>query len=81
MVTKESKKILRNLGGLIHDARISNGYSQSELAQKTGLSRYYISSIEHGGKNISLGVLRELAGALKFKSWKLLKKAESDVAA
>jgi transcriptional regulator with XRE-family HTH domain len=81
MVSKQSRKILRNLGEIIHDERISQGYSQNELAEKTGLSRYYISSIEHGGKNISLAVFRELAVALKAKSWRWLKKAEVDLAA
>jgi transcriptional regulator with XRE-family HTH domain len=81
MVSKQSRKILRHLGEIIHEERVVQGYSQSELAEKTGLSRYYISSIEHGGKNISLAVFREIAVALKAKTWRLLKKAEVDLAA
>ena len=76
MVSKQNKKILRNLGSLIHEERLSNGFSQSDLADKTGLSRYYISSIENGSKNISLAVLRDIANALRSKSWRMLKQAE-----
>ena len=81
MVSKQSRKILRHLGEMIHDERLAKGLSQSELADKTGLSRYYISSIEHGSKNISLAVFREIATALRTKSWRWLKKAETEVAA
>jgi transcriptional regulator with XRE-family HTH domain len=81
MVTRQSRKILRHVGEIIHDERVAQGYSQSELADKTGLSRYYISSIEYGGKNISLAVFREIALALKAKTWRWLKKAEADLVA
>ncbi len=81
MVSRNSKKILRHLGSMVHEERLNLGLSQSELAEKTGLSRYYISSIEHGTKNISIAVFRELAVALRAQSWKWLKKAESDLAA
>ncbi len=76
MVSRQNRKILRHLGAIIHDERIAQGYSQSDLAEKTGLSRYYIGSIEHGSKNISMAVFREIATALRAKSWRWLKEAE-----
>ena len=81
MVSKQNRRVLRHLGAIIHDERLTKGISQAALAEKTGLSRYYISSIEHGSKNISLAVFREIAGALKKQTWKWLKKAEEEVAA
>ncbi len=78
MVSRTNRKILRHLGAIIHEERLAQGYSQSELADKTGLSRYYIGSIEQGSKNISMAVFRELATALRAKSWRWLKEAEAD---
>ena len=77
MVSKQNRRILRNLGAKIHEERLAKGYSQSELAERTGLSRYYIGSIEHGSKNISLSVFRDIARALHGKSWRWLKDAEA----
>ena len=81
MVSKQNKKVLRFLGAKIHEERIARGYSQSELAERTGLSRYYIGSIEHGSKNISLSVFRDIARALHAKPWRWLKEIESEDAA
>ncbi len=77
MSEKSNQRVLKDLGKQIHERRIVQGYTQEELSVRSGLSRYYISSIERGSKNITIGVLRKLAAVLKVKGWQWLRKAES----
>jgi len=77
MAEKTNERVLKDLGKLIHERRVAEGFTQEELSQLSGLSRYYISSIERGSKNITVVVLRKLAGVLNMKSWQWLRKAES----
>jgi transcriptional regulator with XRE-family HTH domain len=68
--------VLKKLGSVIHDKRVAQGFSQEQLSKKTGISRYYISSIERGAKNVTIMILRRLASVLNLKSWELLQRAE-----
>jgi len=44
--------------------RTAKGISQEELAQRSGLHRTYVSSVERGERNISLANIAKLASAL-----------------
>ena len=45
--------------------RIKKGIKQYELADKAGISRYYLNTLENGrAKNPSIRVIKSLAGAL-----------------
>ena len=46
------------------DARIKAGLSQTELAEKTGISQADISRLENGTRNPSLALLKRLATAM-----------------
>ena len=46
MVTLMVKNILKNFGDNVREKRLEKGWSQEELAQKCGLHRTYIGSIE-----------------------------------
>lgn len=55
---------LEALGERIQTIRKNNGMSQKELADIAGLDRAYISALEHGKQNVTLGAVMKLAEAL-----------------
>ena len=56
--------ICRKFGNRVRELRITQGLSQEILAQKSGLHRTYIGSIERGERNISLENIQKIAQAL-----------------
>ena len=63
---------LRKLGLSLHEYRKMRGLSQQELADLADLDRAYISAVEHGKQNISIGAISKLAAALKISIEELL---------
>lgn len=63
---------LRRLGQALHEYRKMRGLSQQELADTADLDRAYISAVEHGKQNISIGAISKLATALKISIEELL---------
>ena len=63
---------LRKLGHSVHEHRKLKGMSQQELAQSSDLDRAYISAVEHGKQNISIGAIAKLARALEVSIEELL---------
>lgn len=63
---------LRLLGQRVHDLRESRRWSQRQLAEAAGLDRTYISAVEHGKQNLSLGAVMKLADALEVPADHLL---------
>lgn len=60
-------KILRQFGDKVKKLRRAKGWSQEELAKKTGLHRTYIGSIERSERNVSLLNIERIAKALDIK--------------
>jgi transcriptional regulator with XRE-family HTH domain len=48
----------------LRSARIAHGFSQEELAARSGLHRNYVGSVERNEKNISIDSMERLAVAL-----------------
>lgn len=67
---------LRKLGHSVHEYRKVRGLSQQELASSSDLDRAYISAVEHGKQNISIGAISKLAKALDVSIEELLTGAE-----
>jgi methanogenic corrinoid protein MtbC1/DNA-binding XRE family transcriptional regulator len=67
---------LRKLGQSVHEYRKLRGMSQQELATSSDLDRAYISAVEHGKQNISIGAIAKLAKALQVSIEELLIGAE-----
>jgi len=63
---------LRKLGHSVHEHRKLRGFSQQELANSSDLDRAYISAVEHGKQNISIGAISKLAKALNLSIEELL---------
>ena len=56
--------ILRHFGDNVKRLRKDKGWSQEDLAEKAGLHRTYIGSIERNERNISLLNIERIAKAL-----------------
>ena len=56
--------ILKRFSDKVRKLRKSKGWTQEELAVRTGLHRTYIGSIERGERNVSLINVEKIADAL-----------------
>jgi transcriptional regulator with XRE-family HTH domain len=68
------EKMCRLLGENVKAARLAMGISQEELAFRAELDRTYISQIERGIGNPSLGVLLKISTVLGAEIAELLSK-------
>jgi ribosome-binding protein aMBF1 (putative translation factor) len=48
------------LGALIHEARIAKGFTQTQLADKCGTTKAYISKVENDVKDVRVSTLRKI---------------------
>ena len=62
----------RAFGARVRDLRRDLGISQEALAERAGLHRTYVSSVERGERNISLDNIHALADALDVAAAQLL---------
>jgi transcriptional regulator with XRE-family HTH domain len=61
---------IKKLGKRVTEKRTELGWSITQLADKCGLSRSYVSLVEHGGTSASLKVFVIIANTLKVRiSW------------
>ena len=60
-----ASRVRKSFGKRVRELRKRKGYSQEELADKAGLHRTYIGSIERGEQNVSIDNIDKIAGALK----------------
>lgn len=65
--------VLECLGRAISERRRLLKISQEELSTRTGLSRPYLSSVERGKRNFTLGTLKTIARALDVPMHRLIK--------
>ena len=65
--------VLKRFGNNVKRLRKNQGWSQEELAKKSGLHRTYIGSLENGGRNVSLINVERLAKALHVDIESLLR--------
>lgn len=59
-------QILKELGARIRQTRKAADLTQEDLAEKAGLDRSYIGSIERGQRNITFTVLCQIVHALEI---------------
>jgi transcriptional regulator with XRE-family HTH domain len=59
-------KLRKIFSGNVRKFRIEQGFSQEEFAEKAGLHRTYIGSVERGERNITIDVMERIAKALNL---------------
>lgn len=59
---------LARLGAILRTARLNMHMTQDVLAEKSGVSKRYITHIEKGRANPSYTILRMIASALEFSA-------------
>lgn len=72
MGVAEDSQALREFGSRVRDRRRGRGLSQEGLAERSGLHRTYIGSVERGERNISLVNILVLADALGVDAGELV---------
>ena len=66
------------LGHAIRRLRKDAGYSQESFADRCGVHRTYMGSVERGATNISLDNIERIARALRLTPAQLLAEAERE---
>ena len=66
------KQHLANLGQTVQELRKDLGWNQQRLADLADLDRTYISAVEHGKQNLTLGAIVKLADALGVELGRLM---------
>lgn len=64
--SEETKKNLKTFGSHIQELRKKNNLTQSELAEKIGLSTNFIGMVERGERNTSVDKIFKLAKAFNI---------------
>ena len=64
MTTDSEAVFMRALGKRIRIARLTRELTQAELAHTAGISRSFVSLIEHGGRGVDVVRLLRIAAAL-----------------
>lgn len=54
----------KRFGELVRRLRVENGYSQEEFSFRVGLHQTYVSSVERGERNVTIGTADRIAKAL-----------------
>ena len=66
----------RNIGAVIRQLRTAHDMTQSELADKAGITWRYLSDIEYGKRAVSVDVLSRIADVFHLKLYSLISRAE-----
>ena len=64
--SEETKKNLKTFGSRIQELRKKNNLTQSELAEKIGLSTNFIGMVERGERNTSVDKIFKLSRAFNL---------------
>lgn len=71
-MNKDDRRFLEHLGYRIRERRLAQKLTQAQLAEKCGLHRTFVGSVERGERNVALLSLRRIATALRVTPAELL---------
>jgi transcriptional regulator with XRE-family HTH domain len=66
------RQFLKSVGDRVRERRQAQNLTQGELAEKCGLHRTFIGSVERGERNVSILNLRHIARVLRVPLAELL---------
>ncbi len=69
----DNRTFLRELGARLRELRVGRQWTQADLAEKCGLHRTFVGSVERGERNVSILNLRLLARILRVPLAELLR--------
>ncbi len=69
-------ELQKAVGANLRAYRKAHGVNQEDFAYQLGLHRTYLSQIERGKRNLSLGKVERLAERLDVDVWTLLRRIE-----
>ncbi len=72
------EELARRFGELVRRLRSEQGYSQEEFAFRVGLHQTYVSSVERGERNVTIGTADKIARALGTSLSELFAELERD---
>ena len=58
------EELARKFGELVRRLRLERGLSQEEFAFRVGLHQTYVSRVERGERNVTIGTADRIAGTL-----------------
>lgn len=64
-MNKDDRQFLEQVGFRVRERRLALKLTQAQLAEKCGLHRTFIGSVERGERNVALLSLRKIAAALR----------------
>jgi CheY-like chemotaxis protein/DNA-binding Xre family transcriptional regulator len=67
LADKSLRELLTKFGSIVRTQRRQAGFSQEELADRSGLHRTYVTDVERGVRNVSLDSISRLARALDLQ--------------
>lgn len=67
-----AKAVKSRFGNRVRALRSARGWSQEDLAFRSGLDRSYIGGVERGARNVSLVNIHKIAAALETTPAELL---------
>jgi len=71
-MNRNDKHFLQRVGDRVRERRTGMNLTQATLAEKCGLHRTFIGSVERGERNLALLSLRKIAVALRVTPAELL---------
>ena len=76
-MNRDDKQFLQRLGDRIRERRTAANLTQAALAEKCGLHRTFIGSVERGERNVAVLSLLKIAKALRVTPAELLTEPEA----
>lgn len=71
-MNRDERRFLERVGDRVRERRVAAGLTQAQLAERCGLHRTFVGSVERGERNVALLSLKKIAAALRVTPAALL---------